>query len=70
VLDFFAGSGTMGDAAARHGRGFLLVDSNPEAVNISAARLAEYQPRTRASSPLVAWHWRLYSERAYSMALS
>jgi site-specific DNA-methyltransferase (adenine-specific) len=44
VLDFFAGSGTTGDAAARNGRGFVLVDSNPEAVNISAARLAEYQP--------------------------
>jgi site-specific DNA-methyltransferase (adenine-specific) len=44
VLDFFAGSGTTGDAAARHGRGFVLVDSNAEAVKISAARLAEYHP--------------------------
>jgi site-specific DNA-methyltransferase (adenine-specific) len=44
VLDFFAGSGTTGDAAARNGRGFVLVDSNVEAVQISAARLAEYQP--------------------------
>jgi site-specific DNA-methyltransferase (adenine-specific) len=44
VLDFFAGSGTTGDAAARHGRGFVLVDSSPEAVKISAARLAEYRP--------------------------
>jgi len=44
VLDFFAGSGTTGDAAARHGRGFVLVDSNVEAVQISAARLAEYHP--------------------------
>lgn len=44
VLDFFAGSGTTGDAAARHGRGFVLVDSNPEAVRISAARLAEHRP--------------------------
>jgi site-specific DNA-methyltransferase (adenine-specific) len=44
VLDFFAGSGTTGEAAARHGRGFVLVDNNPEAVEISAARLARYSP--------------------------
>ncbi len=44
VLDFFAGSGTAGDAAARHARGFVLVDSNPEAVKIAAARLAEHEP--------------------------
>lgn len=40
VLDFFAGSGTAGEAAARHSRGFVLVDSNPEAVKIAAERLA------------------------------
>jgi site-specific DNA-methyltransferase (adenine-specific) len=51
VLDFFAGSGTTGDAAARHGRGFVLVDSNPEAVEISAARLAEYHPACEGFSP-------------------
>jgi site-specific DNA-methyltransferase (adenine-specific) len=44
VLDFFAGSGTTGDAAARHGRGFVLVDSRPEAVTIAATRLAEHKP--------------------------
>jgi site-specific DNA-methyltransferase (adenine-specific) len=44
VLDFFAGSGTTGEAAARHGRGFVLVDDNPEAVEIAASRLAEFQP--------------------------
>ena len=32
VLDFFAGSGTTGEAAARNGRGYLLVDANPEAI--------------------------------------
>ncbi|HSQ62605.1 MAG TPA: site-specific DNA-methyltransferase [Polyangiaceae bacterium] len=42
ILDFFAGSGTMGEAAARHGRGFVLVDDNPEAVRVAAARLAEF----------------------------
>jgi site-specific DNA-methyltransferase (adenine-specific) len=44
LLDFFAGSGTAGEAAARHGRGFVLVDDNPEAVEIAAARLARYSP--------------------------
>jgi site-specific DNA-methyltransferase (adenine-specific) len=44
VLDFFAGSGTTGEAAARHGRGFVLVDSNPDAVAIAARRLREFSP--------------------------
>lgn len=44
VLDYFAGSGTTGVAAARHGRGFVLVDENPAAVRIAARRLAEYHP--------------------------
>ena len=42
VLDFFAGSGTTGEAAARHGREFLLIDENPEAVNIMNRRLAAW----------------------------
>jgi site-specific DNA-methyltransferase (adenine-specific) len=44
VLDFFAGSGTTGEAAARTGRGFVLVDNNREAVEIAAGRLAEFSP--------------------------
>jgi site-specific DNA-methyltransferase (adenine-specific) len=44
ILDFFAGSGTTGDAAARNGRGFVLVDDNVEAVTIAATRLAAYEP--------------------------
>jgi site-specific DNA-methyltransferase (adenine-specific) len=44
VVDFFAGSGTAGEAAARHGRGYLLVDSNPEAVRVMATRLAWDEP--------------------------
>ncbi|MFN4034103.1 MAG: DNA-methyltransferase [Fimbriimonadales bacterium] len=39
VLDFFAGSGTTGEAAARWGRQFVLIDNNPEAVAIMARRL-------------------------------
>lgn len=42
IVDFFAGSGTTGEAAAKHGRGFLLVDDNPEAVRVMARRLGEY----------------------------
>jgi site-specific DNA-methyltransferase (adenine-specific) len=44
ILDFFAGSGTTGEAAAKNGRGFVLVDHNVEAVTIAAARLAEHAP--------------------------
>ena len=44
VLDFFAGSGTFGEAAARLGRDFILIDNNPEAVQIMAARLAFAEP--------------------------
>ena len=39
VLDFFAGSGTLGEAAARLGREFILVDSNPDPVRIGHRRL-------------------------------
>jgi site-specific DNA-methyltransferase (adenine-specific) len=44
VLDFFGGSGTSGEAAARHQRGFVLIDDNPEAVAIAASRLATFRP--------------------------
>jgi len=38
-LDFFAGSGTLGAVCAQLGRRYVLVDSNPEAVAVMAARL-------------------------------
>lgn len=44
VVDFFAGSGTTGEAAAKHGREFLLIDSNPEAIEVMAKRLGCYEP--------------------------
>ncbi|MDD9828163.1 MAG: site-specific DNA-methyltransferase [Deltaproteobacteria bacterium] len=44
VVDFFAGSGTLGEAAAKLNRNFLLVDNNPEAIRTMAHRLAPYQP--------------------------
>lgn len=40
VLDPYAGSGTTGVAAASAGRRFLLVDRNPQAVEIARTRLA------------------------------
>jgi site-specific DNA-methyltransferase (adenine-specific) len=40
-LDFFAGSGTLGAVAAQLGRRYVLIDSNPEAVAIMRARLAQ-----------------------------
>ncbi len=45
LVDFFAGSGTLGEAAARHGRRFLLIDNNPEALEIMQKRLAPRSPQ-------------------------
>lgn len=44
VLDFFAGSGTTGEAALRLGRSCTLVDSNPAALEVIADRLAFATP--------------------------
>jgi len=41
VLDFFAGSGTAGEAAHQLGRKFILVDNNPEAFEVMRRRLAK-----------------------------
>jgi len=40
VVDFFAGSGTTGAAAVELGRKFLLVDTNPEAIEVMRERFA------------------------------
>jgi site-specific DNA-methyltransferase (adenine-specific) len=42
VLDFFAGSGTTGLAAAQNKRRFILVDQNPEATALMKSRLQPY----------------------------
>jgi len=39
VLDFFAGSGTLGAVAAKLGRHFICVDQNPQAIEVMSARL-------------------------------
>ncbi len=44
VMDFFGGSGTIGEAAAKLDRNWILVDSNPEAIQVMAKRLAPYNP--------------------------
>lgn len=43
VLDFFAGSGTLGEAAHDLDRRFLLIDNNPEALEVMAKRFARMQ---------------------------
>lgn len=48
VLDFFAGSGTTGEAAARLGRGFVLIDENPDAIATMRRRLREWEPEVDA----------------------
>ena len=45
VLDFFAGSGTTGEAAAKNDRRFILVDNNTEAIQVMAQRLDAYNPQ-------------------------
>lgn len=42
LLDFFAGSGTFGEAAAQNGRRAVLVDISAEAVALMQRRLARY----------------------------
>ena len=52
LLDFFAGSGTLGEAAVRNGRHAVLVDDNPAAVEVMMRRLKFAKPvlHTRARS--------------------
>ncbi len=45
VLDFFAGSGTTGEAAVRLGRSAVLIDDNPTAIQVMAERLRFAMPR-------------------------
>ncbi len=41
VLDFFAGSGTTGAVAHALGRNYILVDSNPEALEVMRTRFTD-----------------------------
>jgi site-specific DNA-methyltransferase (adenine-specific) len=51
LMDFFAGSGTLGEAAARLERDFILIDNQSEAVQIMACRLAFAKPECVNFSP-------------------
>lgn len=48
-LDYFAGSGTLGAAAAELGRRYVLIDSNPEAVRVMRERLGGAATSRRAA---------------------
>ncbi len=54
VLDFFAGSGTTGDAAAKLGRSFTLIDNNPDAIRVMAKRLADAGPEFIGCDEIIA----------------
>jgi len=41
VLDFFAGSGTVGEVCLKHGRQFILVDDNPAAIEVMRQRFSD-----------------------------
>ena len=42
VMDFFAGSGTTGQACLNLGRKFILCDSNPQSIEVMKNRFAEH----------------------------
>ena len=42
LLDFFAGSGTLGESAALHNRSSILIDNNTSAIPVIMERLASY----------------------------
>jgi site-specific DNA-methyltransferase (adenine-specific) len=44
LLDFFAGSGTFGESAAKNGRSFVLIDNSDEAIRVMYRRLKKYDP--------------------------
>ncbi|MEY4639408.1 MAG: hypothetical protein RLY13_406 [Actinomycetota bacterium] len=41
ILDFFAGSGTTGAVAGELGRKFILIDQNPESIEVISKRLSD-----------------------------
>jgi site-specific DNA-methyltransferase (adenine-specific) len=43
-LDFFAGSGSFGEACLANGREVVLVDESPEAVEVMVKRLERFKP--------------------------
>lgn len=65
-LDFFAGSGTMGAVAAALDRRYLLIDSNPAAIDVIRSRLDSIGHAQLASSDMTV---QLDSERELAASL-
>jgi len=51
LLDFFAGSGTLGVAAAAEKRNFILIDNNRRAINVMKKRLSSWKPTVITATP-------------------
>jgi DNA modification methylase len=51
VLDVFAGTGTTGCAALKHGRDAILIELNSKYVHMAEQRLAEQRRVTRINPP-------------------
>lgn len=51
LLDFCAGSGTLGEVAAREDRSVVLLDNNADAMTVMARRLAFARPTFHGWSP-------------------
>ena len=50
LLDFFAGSGSFGEAGARHERHVVLIDQNPEAIEVMQRRLtSDYEVKMQVA---------------------
>lgn len=43
-MDFFAGSGTFGESCMVHNRNCILIDQNPQAIEVMKRRLERYNP--------------------------
>jgi len=50
LMDFFAGSGTLGEAAAKNNRDYILIDNNAKAVEIMKDRLCKIDENCIISS--------------------
>jgi site-specific DNA-methyltransferase (adenine-specific) len=59
VMDFFAGSGTTGDAALELGRSAILIDDHREALEVMEQRLARWQPVYHCWEPTATAHAQL-----------
>ncbi len=46
VMDVFAGSGTTGEAAHKHGRSFILADNNQQAIEVMRKRFKDWEDIT------------------------